>query len=1284
MFSCERSLCFGGTLQHVAFFAGGELSTTKVSAGYRTALVYGLSLRSASSAAAIPFAAPSWPNDVQPLRALLLSWNARLSSEGDRGARPPPLRAIIMLDSTGESRLDALQGSDKALCCLVRHALEGCPGVGGYLARLTATEHCVAESIRDDHDRRHHWNRYDEESDSDEHDVGEYDWDIDRTDWALKDWVDLRTGVALGTFSKEARVVGDEGSRDVMIPDDAREELTGGDPRKFVLDEDDGESARATRKFSRIAVVLSLTRDAWHELAAGAGVDVAFARLLSEVETADRPAGGGAASGSSSLSSPSPSSGKRARLAGSPSGDSPDALSESARTLLTEAVSVRGPLAVATSLFDSFVRRRSADARLPPALLQVILAGPRTPSPAPLLSRIFSDFAHRLLIDQDPRLVAAALSMVAGDPRPADALCRALRSSIIHVASPLFVRALQLARVMLGYPVQADSSLAAIGPGQKRRRGDGEAGSILDLEQQAARGGPLQDHGRALLSAIACSFPDEDPLPAAALHGIVKLTLVHCQASEVEAFVKAKLHIIARDPLALAALFEPRDEVLMSALERGIIAGLPQLASRPRGPLMLLALAWLLCSLGENCSDGRVVADERAASMAGAAASAVGASDAAPGATVGAQFAAQVAAVVRLLPSEPCETSTLSLVEASAPHSALGLRVHAKPVLLTNERVERVLQAIVVAWPSQSPQLHGAGPLEPPTLALLKLLLTRPTGSLAADFVARRLEVLVQSSSASSVLIDALVPKFSKAASGLWEGVARGINDVLNPERLAQYHPPHYPSYMPRPGGSNGVASSAVTLAGFVNALASRTRDAKPPLRRVLLQQCSRVLRTLAVRWPANLSDTASVSAALQVLRSLVLEGDVDSAASFLSRLSPDALLNAPRRVVVFAVEKLGWAPFGVSLGRAIASAIQAGPAATASGAAPRDLAAAARVGLDFVSDASNVSGARAGGSVAFTAAARAVMLPVIRAVTDLALGVVRVRLAPLTDAGCAGVASFIFDAKVSNALIDNAGHIAYPPDLPTVWARYAASEAGRAAYPVESLVGFVRKALSGDAGYSVPRPSLRILLDALVSAEAARLATPVPPLTWQRSPACPSCTINPTGPSSCASINSFMVDPTQRVATFIFTNMTKLKHASGLFRRSYYCNVEQSERQLRVTKMPDASAAAAHNAAVQAQARDRARLSQIEGLRQRCLVAASVAGGAAAASPSLARRGAAAALDAAGPSSAGSPSGSPLPAPAAAAAAPAAPAAHASSPHPPRASPPSTVIEILDSDEDA
>ena len=1191
-FECEDSHRCGGQLQFIAFVAGCELSATSVSSGYRSALIYGLSLLSASGALA-QFSAPSWPADVSRLQALLRTWHARLIDESDVDT---PERLLIMLHSAGSDGDGALSGSDKSLCELFKHALRGCPQLGGYIARLKITERCTAVSLRDE-TNYDYYHGDDEES---EHGVDEYEWDVEQTEWALTDKVDLLSGAKLRALGQETLDIDDDSRPEstAVIPE-ADFDLLTDEPDSFVLVGDDGYSATASRKFRHVVLVICLRHDPWQELAASIGTEAALGRLLEEMGSAAISSGAAIAAAPEVTSAVVADSHERLLATTDPL---------PAASVLRGDLLARGPLAIATSLYDFFLSQRRAaphrpdNVRLPPSLLAVIVTARHhaASKAVSLLSRIFRDFTSDV-VAQPQSVVAAVMALIAGEQGPVTALCDGLRSARIALSTPAYSNALRLARDMLEsrrvLQLAADTAIA----GQKRRRCDSfEAdASTAALCVQAPSADPAvavyvwrRETGRSVLAAIANSFVvPPGPSLYSEVYELMSLLLAHGQAADVESFVRTKLHMIVGHRETLVALFASRDPAIASAVEQGIVQGIPSLGSMPQGYqgyATLLALAWQICRLcplpsaSHSPDIDSLVFDLNSQRRHD-------------------RVAEPCALLAHALSAEPREPATLCLSEAPASAHALCLHIVTAPVEVPNELADRLLRRISSAWPRGVPTTHGADgglAVAGATGALLLLLLSRPAcGDAVPAFLAPRLRLVIGSSAGSNALCRALfrVDPSMPLSSAMWDALVQGVPAVLS------YEHRHSNPHGEKAHAVRAATNAATFLSLCVSSLGARGRSPHDGIS-TLRFHISRLARAFIDAWPAA---AFSEPATFDMLRALALAGDAAAAVAFLPRVSPKLLLGellsrpgiatdgTPRRCLLASlVQSLGWAPFGVALGEAVAVALRSEPSLpSAPGSSERSIdLATAVLAVSRLHDACfSLVGARAAPSGRLTAEALAVLSPASRAVTEIATGTRLARVAPLTDKGVAIVADFVQSAAEHSAGVLGA------------WAEFAASGPGRAIYPVASIVGYVQGVLSGTIGSTLPRPSVAVLLRATVSAETARLGQPVLPLRWERRAVCSQCSQNRDGPSSCARINAFLEDPVQQVATFAFPNMQKLKHVVSAFRRYFTCRADVADRQLRLTKVPDTAAAAARDAAIAQHSNDRARLRQLEGLLERC-----------------------------------------------------------------------------------
>lgn len=1190
---CEYAACeevrYGGSLQHIAFFAGCELGETPITSGYRSALVYSLLLQS-PSAALVPFSAPAWPGDVGRLQTLLRSWCEQLltAEANEWSLQATPQRILVSISSEGDGvQPGTLFGSAKALADMARFALDGNPELGGYLARLAITERCSAVSLG---------RRYASEP---ARDMSTYRWSVVGTGWVLSDKVDLRGGTQLGALGQEALDIAAGGypRNTALMPRAADFSLSATcSPASFVLDDDNGAVATGTRLFFRTVLVLGLRHDAWQELAAVVGVDAALDRLMTEMREADSGADS-AAEGN-----------KRARLTG------PQASPSTATSRLRDAFLSCGPLAVAASLFGLFSRQHRAHGlgpdppRFPPALLRVIAASPpRSVSDAsPLLCRIFRDFAPDV-VTRHHDYVAAAITATQGDRSPITVLCEVLRSARLTLPGSLCSCALQLAREFLettGAPAGAlDTPIA----GAKRRRRysfDARGSPDAPSGQAAFTRAWLKDAGQTLLCTIASAFVSRDDFCEEA-RDLVQLVLLHGRAAEVESFVRARLHIILGRRDALAVMFEPRDPAIASAIESAIMEGMPQLAKMPKGSAMLLSLAWLLCRQSAE------------ASLPSPPSKAVTAPDPS---SQSASLAGQSAAFVQGTPSEPHESTALSLVASHVNPCVLSYSVVVTPTTVSNELAERLLQSIALAWPQARMQdgqaARSAG-------ALLALLVSRSGSDNAAVFVKERLGLIVGSPSGSKVLMNALIPVDASASApvALWNAVLAGVAAVT-----VQLAPLSYDERYYMRQASQAVAIVDLTsVAAFVLLLASEVEkeEAAPSPHRSWSPRphYSRVLRAFIDEWPA--ASVTDHPAALDVLRACVCVRDTAAATALLPHLPskllladlldlPSSAASTPRHscLLIGAIESLGWSPFGEALGKAMSVALISG-LPSARRYATFDLAAAvsfaSRLHTTFMSsDTATASGE-------LTADANAVVTPVHRAIMEVAVGVNRISVAALSVAELSSVALFLQGVQ----------HL-HPAGMLAAWVDFVASAPGSAIYPVTSVVGFAEATLSGAArpAGQVPRSCIALLLGALVSSETARLAKPVLPLRWERSAVCSSeCHQNPDGQSSCGRLTEFLEDPEQQAATFYFTNMQKLRHVVSTFKRNTVCRAVVNDRELELQKLPDAGAAEVRVAAVARYAHACATLRRLEGLLETSCADQAAAGVAAPAAAGASRR---------------------------------------------------------------
>lgn len=406
---------------------------------------------------------------------------------------------------------------------------------------------------------------------------------------------------------------------------------------------------------------------------------------------------------------------------------------------------------------------------------------------------------------------------------------------------------------------------------------------------------------------------------------------------------------------------------------------------------------------------------------------------------------------------------------------------------------------------------------------------------------------------------------------------------------------------------------AAIALANFVSTLDASMRAAAPRTDEPRAAWNPRspfklLLRSIVDRWPHNLAHSKSGQAVQQMLRTIVRVRDSTAALALLPRLSSKAVYDVIREtsskstsLVTLALTRLGWSPFGIALGRTVAAALQVGPAVPL---LPCDLASAAYSALAFLRSVSSVDGALDGGEP--TTAAMAVMQPVVVPVMEVAIGRRRVQASPLSDQGCANVVVFLHDRCVGRVFGNDASSIF------SEWAQFAASAAGKAMYPVKSIVCILQAVLSGSRPLNFPLSSIDLVLGALVSAETARLSQPVPPVSWVRTPLCSSsCSKNADGPSSCARVNDFLTDPARQVAVFSFTNLTKLKHVSGILRYPTSYRVEVVDRQVKITKLQDARTDAAQAATVAQRGTDQAMLVQLADLHKKCAYAINAGAGA-------------------------------------------------------------------------
>ena len=1167
-YACEDVHRFGGSLQHISFFAGCELEETPITSGYRSALVYSLFLQS-PSAALVPFAAPRWPGDVGRLQTLLHSWCEQLSTAdaNEGGLQATPQRILVLISSDG-AKPGTFFGSDKALAELFRFALAGTPELGGYLARLAITERCSAVSLG---------RRYASEP---ARDVSAYRWAVDSSSWVLSDKVDLRSGTQLGALGQEAldTAAGGYPRNAALMPRAADFSLSAtGLPALFVLDDDNGAVATASRLYHRTVLVLGLRHDAWQEFAAVVGVDAALDRLTTEMREVDAGADSEAAGY------------KRTRLA------EPHTTSPGVNSRLRDALLSRGPLAVAASLFGLFSRQHRAHGlgpdppRFPPALLRVIATSPlRLVSDASLLlCCIFRDFAPDLVIRHRGE-VAAAIAATHGDRSPIAALCDALRSARLTLPGSLCSCALQLAREFLETAGAPEGALDTPVAGEKRRRRcsfDARGSAAAPSGQALVTRAWLKDAGQTLLFTIASAFVSCDDFCEEA-RDLVQLVLLHGRAAELESFVRARLHIILGRRDALAAMFEPRDPAIASAIESAIIQGMPQLSTKQKGSAMLLSLAWLLC----RQSAGLSLPSE-----------AVSAHDPSSQCT---RLAGQSAACAQGTPSEPHESTALALVASHAHPGALSYNVVVTPATVSNELAERLLKSIALAWPKARMQ---DGQTSRSAGALLALLVSRSCSDNAAVFITERLGLIVGSPSGSTVLMNALIPVAAAAPDpvAMWNAVLAGVAAVT-----VQLAPPTYPSYDDRfymrhvsqAAAANvdltSVAAFAFLLASELSTCETEETAASPHRSWSPRPHYSRVLRALVDGWPA--ASVTDHPAVLDVLRACVCVRDTAAATALLPHLSSKQLLadmldlsssaaSTPRHscLMIGAIESLGWSPFGEALGEAMKVAVISGMPSARRYAA-FDLAAA----ISFASrlQGAFVSSGKATASGELTAEANAVVAPVQRAVMEIAVGVNRISVAALSVGEVSSVALYL----------QGAHHLqtAHPAGVLAAWADFVASAPGSSIYPVASVVGFAEATLSGSDPAQVPRSCIALLLDALVSAETVRLAKPVQPLRWERSAVCSSeCHQNPDGQSSCTRLTEFLEDPEQQAATFYFTNMQKLRHVVSTFKRNTACRAVVNDRELELQKLPDAGAAAVREASIARYAQACVTLRRLEGL---------------------------------------------------------------------------------------
>ena len=974
-FACDDSHRYGGHLQHVAYIAGCELSATPVTSGYRTALVYGLCLQPAS-AAPLPAAMPTSAADVSRLQALLNSWCVRLT-EGAAVVRTTPRRILVLLDSSGSGsslNADALTCSDRAVYELFRQALQGCPQLGGYFARLAITEHCTGNSITGDYDdssdhdddisdhcrgcfgdspcscdrRGDHHDHYRREPISrgasiakPEPRVEDYAWIVSDVVWNLSGAVDLWSGARLDVPAGDSGALrlSEDGTPacTVLVPDGA-DAFTSDCAIVQFLRKDYNGIVTSTRTSDRTVLVLRLREYNWEEFAVVEGVGTALERLLIEM---------GVRHDATSARD------KRVRLA--MSGPSQPDMSLLKMTLL-----VREPLAIATSLLDIFGQRRtvsfgydqrrsvhvgyfSESLQVTAALLKVVSAQPRQSRSGELLCRILREYAPDVVGHVPTRSRAITALTAVDDKRgPVNALCMGLRlqAARLELGSPMYTNALELAIHLLEPRVAPDTAATA---GQKRRRHD---------DSHAWR----KFAGQCVLHEVARSFVVPVAAKSCGVFELVRSLLAHGRAQEVEFFVRSRLHVIVGHRHSLAALFAPRDPDVVRAIEVALEDGIRTLADMPHGCAMLLALVREVCRISE--------APQVPDTGGGIAESSVRVS----------RLAVPCAALAQSILAEPCEPAMLVLAPSATSPFALCYDVMASPA--SNDLAERTLERIAQSWPHSR---EGA---------LLPLLLSRP--GLASSFVENRLARLIALSPKTLEWALCLSDTAHLSRLALWEAVARAV-----------------PAFLATRGTSDSLLLSTLCPA-LTRCLRQGTA------RRELRSQFSNVVCAVIIGgWPGS---AASKSCVRDVLRALVQIGDVANATACLGRLSPILLREyvfGDDRFLFPAIESLGWSPFGESLGRTFADVLRFEAKANAF-----SLAAAVKEAYQLRNFCKQLKGGLNKTTDKLTPAATRVLSPVVEFLQAVACGVRvlgvaagrgrRVITNPLSEKEIASVAKFI------------------------------------------------------------------------------------------------------------------------------------------------------------------------------------------------------------------------------------------------------------------------------------
>lgn len=1135
-------------------FAGCELSASPVSSGHRAALVYGLSLRSLTTGSAVPFvAAPTRSSDVLRLRGLLSSWSTRRPRVDDPEMGRPPQRVLLLLENAREPRIETLEGGDKALVGVVRDALEGCEEAGGYLARIVAVEHLAPRARQDEDDEY-----------ADDYGPPMFphdDYEVRSTDWVLNASVDVRSGVALRYLGDEALALGRELEDDdsiALIPERFCDDVT--ESALDRIDPDGEQWHNATSTHSRIVLVLASSRDPWRELAAAQGVNAAIAHLLAVLRAED-------AAGD-----------KRARLALAPGVSA----SHRALSLLSKDLQDRGCLTIASLLVDECAAQRVASSPAPLALLDVVMAFPRSEFPVPLLSRIFRDFAEALVGHAPDDDIIAALVAASWNPILVASLCDAIRSANTHIGSRVFCGSLRLARRILEGRLTPLPTLSIVaGAGQKRGRG-GESAQVPQPATHVSCA-EMVSAGLAVLSATAQSASNAIALHAGGLGELLSLMLQHGGAGDVQAVVLRHLQAIASDRALLAAIFLPRDTDIGLAISRSIKRGIPQLAAKSLGPLLLLTLASELCSLDiaqPSTRDSDSAAAPPDTSPSGPCAPA-------------ASLAAHCAAILRGLPSEPVEPHMLSLGAAPQSISPLELCVCSSsapsPALMSAENVQRHIIEIVDAWPMPRTSTNSTAPCvvasDQTTRSLLSLILSSRWSDLADYVVEKWFAVLIRLDyiETRDILFGALCRAIiiDAPAGRAWHAVIRSVSAAL------------------RDTAATGQIVSCLAV------LAERVRKERSPL---ALRMLSAVLYETVACWPRDVLGPPHIAASLSLLHTLATTRCAGAAVQLLPRLPYEALIGCVREshgvrrdFVSRCIKRLGWSPFGESLGRAIAGVLR-----TPLPSQKLDLVASAEICMTFLDRVTSILDARdAVSDSSVTSSARRVMQPVVLAVLNVAVGRDLVSVSPLSPDGCAAVAKFLHSSTVNSALRDDVGHQAFPGrgGARVAWAEFAGSAAGRKTYPLASLVTFAeRELLRGTRASPSFRTSLCLLLRALVSAEEARLAVPPPSLLWSRPRVClDDCRMNSRGPASCRAVNEFLQDPSKSVATFRFADLRLLFHVRSLLSHaSSFLAISRSEDALRVEKLPGTPTARAQLDASKQFAADYEVMIELRDLRRR------------------------------------------------------------------------------------